>query len=435
MTHPTLILFDELDRDGRLVSIDDDHAMALASTRLVEARPERTGWRLVPAGRVGSVRMSDLQVEVRPNARVGLTRLLFLLGYARDPGWRDHTVLAHGDDDLWPALAESLVRLTRAALAPGVLQGYRTVDESLRTVRGRIRMGDQITRRPGQMVPIEVTYDEFTVDIAENQILRAALRWMQGVPRLSEAARAGLSHLDGQLAGVSIFTPRVRMPEWRADRRNARYVPALRLAEIVLANCSAESGPQGLHMASFVVDMAKVYEDFVGMALTEALAGYPGGTRLQYPTRLDLADHPGGTAAIPMRVDIVHTLNGRPTLVFDAKYKAASPTGTYPNADHYQMLAYCTALRVPTAWLVYAGPGAPARRRISNTDVTIVEYPLDLSQAPRDVLTGVQGLADLAWAESRLSQTLLVLQSCPTVEVGPAEHPSSSSILTGRSRA
>ena len=52
----------------------------------------------------------------------------------------------------------------------------------------------------------------------------------------------------------------------------------------------------------------------------------------------------GAKAAIPMYVDIVHTVNRRPRLVFDAKYKAESPSGRYPNADHYQMLAYCTAL-------------------------------------------------------------------------------------------
>ena len=92
MTHPTLIVFDELDRDGRHVSIDDDHATVLAGTRLVEARADRNGWRLVPTGRVGSVRIGGLQVEVRPKDKVGLTRLLFLLGYARDPGWRPETV-------------------------------------------------------------------------------------------------------------------------------------------------------------------------------------------------------------------------------------------------------------------------------------------------------------------------------------------------------
>ena len=318
----------------------------------------------------------------------------------RDPGWRPETVLAHRDDDLWPALAESLVRLARAALGPGVLQGYLTIDESLRTVRGRIRIGDQITRRPGLMVPIEVTYDEFTVDIAENRILRTALRRMLQVPGVSESARAGLGHLDGQLAGVSLIPPGDRLPEWRADRRNTRYVPALRLAEVVLVNTSAETGPHGLQMASFVVDMANVYEDFVGTALTEALAGYPGGTMTdpQYRSRLDVPEG-DGRAGIHMALDVVHTVNGQPVLVFDAKYKAASATGTYPNADHYQLLAYCTALQVPTAWLVYAH-GPQGRRRIVNTDITIMEHSLDLSAEPADLLRQVDVLADAAWAEA-----------------------------------
>jgi 5-methylcytosine-specific restriction enzyme subunit McrC len=398
MTLRTLITFDELNQDGEFAEISDAQAIALGGTRLVETRPEPGGWRLVPTGRVGSVRIGDLQIDVRPKERVGLTRLLFLLGYARDPGWQPETVVAHRDDDLWPALAESLVRLTRAALGPGVLQGYRTVEESLRTVRGRIRIGDQITRRPGQMVPIEVTHDEFTVDIAENQILRSALRWMQGVPRLSDSARAGLGHLDGQLAGVSIVPPGTGLPEWRGDRRNARYVPALRLAEIALANGSAESGPEGLQMASFVVDMAKVYEDFVGTALTEALARYPGGTRLQYPSRLDVAEG-DGRPGISMAVDIVHTVRSRPVLVFDAKYKAASATGAYPNADHYQMLAYCTALKVPTAWLVYAN-GPKGRRRIVNSDVTVMEHSLNLSAEPVELLAQMDAVAAAAWKEA-----------------------------------
>ncbi|MGB8022051.1 MAG: hypothetical protein WCF04_12540, partial [Candidatus Nanopelagicales bacterium] len=220
------------------------------------------------------------------------------------------------------------------------------------------------------------------------------------VPRLSDTTRAGLGHLDGHLAGVTVLPPGTRVPEWRADRRNGRYVPALRLAEIVLANCSAETGPGGLEMAGFVVDMARVYEDFVGTALTEALARYPGGTRLQHPSRLDIPEAPGTRAAIPMKVDVVHAVNGRPRMVFDAKYKAADPGGTYPNADHYQMLAYCTALQVPTAWLVYAGGGAPARRRVVNTDVTVVEYPLDLSAPPTALLDRVDCLARSAWDEA-----------------------------------
>jgi 5-methylcytosine-specific restriction enzyme subunit McrC len=398
VTEPRLVILDELDRDGWVGSLDDAHAAALAATGLVEVRLERSEWRLLPRGMVGSTRIGDLQVEVRPKHRVGLTRLLFLLGYARNPGFRPEDVSGAADADLWPALAESLARLARTALGPGVLQGYRTVDEALRTVRGRIRIGDQITRRPGQMIPIEVTHDEFTVDIAENQILRTALRRMLTVPRLSPQARASLGHLHGQLAGVTVLPPGTRLPQWRASRLNQRYSPALRLAEIVLANTSAETGAGSLQMASFVVDMARVYEDFVGTALREALARYPGGTETQYRTRLDKADYPG-QVGIAMYVDVVHVVRGTPRLVFDAKYKAADPKGQYPNADHYQMLAYCTALEVPTAWLVYAGGGEPVRRRILNTAITVVEYPLDLTADPAALLGQIEALAAQAWRE------------------------------------
>lgn len=391
------IILDELDREGVIIDISDAHAALLVSTRLVEVRPERFGWRLLPRGTVGSARIGDMQVDVRPKEKVGLTRLLFLLGYAKDPSFRPEFVFAAPENDLWPALAESLARLTRIALGPGVLQGYRTVNESLRTVRGRIRIGDQIRRRPGQMIPIEVTHDQFSVDIAENQILRTALRRMLAVPRLNRASRESLGHMDGQLSGVTVLAPGTKPPQWRPTRLNRRYSPALGLAEVILANGSAETGDGHLQMAAFVVDMARVYEDFVTTALREALSRYPGATRSQHPTRLDEIDLPGAPG-ITMYVDVVHLVGGVPRLVFDAKYKAADPRGQYPNADHYQMLAYCTALRVPIAWLIYAGSGPTRTRRIVHTDTTVVEYPLDLRVDPLVLLSKVDSVVAAACA-------------------------------------
>jgi 5-methylcytosine-specific restriction enzyme subunit McrC len=385
------IVLDELDREGGLALLDGGQADLLAQTRLLEVRPEHDQWRLLPRGLVGSVRLGDVQVDVRPKEKVGLTQLLFLLGYAADPGFRPEDVAATPDADLWPALAESFIRLTRTALGPGVLQGYRTIEEALRTVRGRIRIGDQITRRPGRMIPIEVTHDEYTTDIPENQLLRTALRRMLAVPRLTEGAKASLGHLDGQLDGITVLPPKSPLPAWTASRLNGRYVPALRLAELILANLAVESGAGQLQTAAFVVNMADVYEAFVGTALREALAPYPGNTRTQYPTRLDEPDYPG-RPGLPM----YHS----PRLIFDAKYKAADPRGQYPNADHYQMLAYATALQLNAAWLVYAGPGTPRARRIVHTDKTIIEYPLDLDTEPSELLARVASLAEAAWAHS-----------------------------------
>jgi 5-methylcytosine-specific restriction enzyme subunit McrC len=95
----------------------------------------------------------------------------------------------------------------------------------------------------------------------------------------------------------------------------------------------------------------------------------------------------------------VHLLGGRPVMVYDAKYKAASDVGASLSADHYRMLAYCTSLRVPTAWLVYAGPGEIKLRRILNTDIDVVEFPLDLSLPPSEILASVADLAQQSWGE------------------------------------
>lgn len=394
------VVLDELDTAGRTVTLDSAMAATLSGTGLVEVRPVGADrWTLLPRKRVGAVRVDDLQVQVNPKDRVGLTRLLFLLGYAADPGFLNSSyedVEAEEHPDLWAALADSLARLTERALLHGVLQGYRTVDEAARTVRGRIRIGDQLARRPGMLLPLEITYDDYTVDTTENRILRTALRRMLAVPGLANTARARLAHLDGRLDGAEVFPRGFPIPHWQPSRLNTRYQPALRLAEVILRNCSAEAGPGDTHIAAFVVEMWKVFEDFVTVALRESLTRqYPGRTESQFIRYLDT------TSTVRLEMDVVHLVDDIPRLIFDAKYKVASGSGRYPNADHYQMLAYCTALHLQTAWLVYAG-GAdrPTPRQIVNTPITIVEYPLDLRLKPTELLAQIDRLAEKAWCRT-----------------------------------
>lgn len=385
---PRHIELDELRSDHELEPLTEEAGDALHASGLVNCVRAGEGmWRLTPAGRVGAVQLDDLLVSVQPKEKVGISQLLFLLGYAKDAGFRPEDVDGVNGSDLWAAPGESLARQGERALARGALYGYVHVEESLRTVRGRIRISDQLTRRPGMLLPLEVSFDDHTIDIPENRILRAAVRVMVQIPRLDDVVRRRLHHLDSKLEGVTTLRRGAALPSWTPSRANARYVSALRLAAVMLRNCAAESGLGGVRVASFVVNMATVFEDFATVALTEALARYPGNTRAQYPAYLDEEQ------GISMRVDVVHSFNGRPAVVYDAKYKAASSSGQYPNADHYQMLAYCTALKVRTAWLVYAGAGGAQRRRILNTGVDAVEYPLDLSRSPREVLSSVEQLA------------------------------------------
>lgn len=400
------VQLDELDAEGVVCTLSDGHARALAGTGLLEVRPEGVDrWRLLPRGMVGAVRIGDLQVQVNPKDKVGVQHLLFLLGYAENPGFRPEHVSAEAHDQLWPALAESLARSAERALARGVLQGYRTVDGALRTVQGRIRIGDQISRRPGQVIPLEVTYDEFTVDTAENRILRSALRRMAQVVRVDPAVRRRLLHLETRPEGVSTLRSGQPLPRWLPNRANERYQPALWLAAIVLRNTSARTAPGGLSVASFVVPMWSVFEQFVTVALTEALATQQGRTERQFTTTLDEPRSDRAVGDIRMDIDVVQCdVWGCPTVVYDAKYKVASPMGRYANADHYQMLAYCTALQVPVAWLVYAqGVDSPTRRQVRNSDVTVVEFPLNLAVPPEVLLRQVDELARVSTGQVSLS--------------------------------
>lgn len=93
------------------------------------------------------------------------------------------------------------------ALRRGLMQGYRPTEESALVVRGRIREAEQIRRRFGMTLPVEVAYDEFSTDIPENRILRTAVDRLLRLPGVPGDVRRRLLHQRVRLADI---TPVVR---------------------------------------------------------------------------------------------------------------------------------------------------------------------------------------------------------------------------------
>jgi len=80
--------------------------------------------------------------------------------------------------------------------------------------------------------------------------------------------------------------------------------------------------------------------------------------------------------------------------VVDAKYKAEKPSG-FPDADLYQMLAYCTALGLDRGRLVYArGNETASRHEVRNAQITLVCHVIDLNSDPVRLLVEVGRLAN-----------------------------------------
>ncbi|MFJ9647459.1 McrC family protein [Streptomyces sp. NPDC101206] len=377
--------------------LPDAVGRALLDSKILEqAVPdpyEQGMWRLRAGSKVGAVAITvpgGERITVRIAPKVPVARLLFLLGYSRDPhGWRDGTVDLADHSELLPAFAHAVERQTERALRQGLLQGYRATEESALVVRGRIREGDQARRRFGLPLPVEVAYDEFTTDIAENRILRTAVDRLLRLPGVPRTVRRRLSHHRVRLADVTPVVRGREIPAWRPTRLNGRYHQALRLAQVVLDGSSGEHLPGGLRMDGFLFDMNTVYEDFVCVALQEALRVHGGRSVLQTQ---DL--YMDERAAVRLRPDFVwYGDSGAPHIVADAKYKARVRQG-YPNEDLYQMLAYCTALRLPEGHLVYAKGSAPhTDHRVRHAGVILHQHALDLDQGPNAVLADMRTLA------------------------------------------
>jgi 5-methylcytosine-specific restriction enzyme subunit McrC len=372
------------------VPLTTDQARLLAASEVVSVVPtlDHSGrWFVGPAGKVGAARIGDLTVRITP--KVKIARLLFLLGYSvHGPAWQPSAVDLGISADLVPAIAAALWRQLARAIHQGLLPGYVTVEEASPVLRGRLRESAQLAARHGLPLPLEIQHNEFTVDIAENQILRTAAERMLLVPRVDDESRRMLRRLLRDFADVSSIPCGDSIPAWRPTRLNARYHAALRLAELVLRATSVEHATGTVAVNGFLLDMPRLFQDFVTVALHEAIEGACGGRVAAEP--LHHLDEAGRVRLYP---DIVWHADGSPAAVIDAKYKAEKPRG-YPNADLYQMLAYCTVLGLRTGHLVYArGNEEPTRHILRGASVEIACHALDLDQSPNALLAEVHELA------------------------------------------
>jgi 5-methylcytosine-specific restriction enzyme subunit McrC len=372
---------------AQIVSLNRAELDAVRALKLLDIAPTADPglWELRAGRKIGVARAGDLQVTITP--KIPISRLIFLIGYSKKPIWSGDEVELDEEEDLLPAIAEAFSRLAQRALEQGLLHGYRSTEEALPVLRGRLRESEQLRRRFGWAMPLEVRFDDFTVDIAENQILLAAAAVLLRSPGVGELARQRLLRLRLQLADVTVLERGAPRPHWAPSRLNGRYQPALRLAEIILAGDSFEHRLGDLTLTGFTFDMWRIYEDFVCRALREAFAVHGGLVRLQNHWHLD------DSRAILMKPDLVWYVGGTAVAVVDAKYKAEKPEG-FPDADLYQLLAYCTALGLPEGHLVYArGEAEPRRHRIPGANIEIHCHTLDLQQTPQELLGQLRGLA------------------------------------------
>ena len=320
----------------------------------VEPAPTLEGtYRLRPGSTVGAFETATLSVTIQP--KISIPRLLSLVCYAMAkfkprPDLFDYPQ-NYGLPDV---LALAFVSAARRAFGNGLLHGYRTEEDSLHSVRGRIRFDDQIRHQLGIAPPIEVRYSEFTDDILVNRLVKAATYRLARMRLQFAPARRQLGWVADSLNNVTLleFAP-CALPEINFDRLNEHYGEVVSLSRLILRRSTFELERADVRASGFLVDMDEVFQEFVTEALRQKLKLPPHRFLEKNIESLDDGDR------ISLRPDLTWWEETDCVFVGDAKYKNISERSV-PTGDIYQILAYATALDLPGGLLIYAQDEANA---------------------------------------------------------------------------
>ncbi len=349
-------------------------------------------YRIKPGSTVGAVEIGDLSVLIRP--KICIPQLLSLACYTIGKVKFQPQDFDFPEEYALPdVLAHALAFHARRAFSRGLLHGYRTEEETLYTVRGRIQFDEQIRRRFGIPLPVEVRYDEFTDDILANQLVKAAAYRLGRMRPRSSKARKDLGWIAGMLDNVSFVDfPGSDVREVTFDRLNEHYQGVVGLSRLILRHSAFESKRGDVRASGFLIDMNVLFQEFLTVALREALGVSEREFREYTISSLDLPP-PGQNGKVHLRPDLVWRQNSKCVFVGDAKYKNVTEERV-PNADIYQILAYATALNLPGGLLIYAqGEADVATYVVRHSGKRLEVTALDLSGTLDEALTRVKVLA------------------------------------------
>jgi 5-methylcytosine-specific restriction enzyme subunit McrC len=367
----SVIRLEEWTRSAPMTLSEQSLRVLAGLGHLIELRPDGRRWTLRPKGIVGRITLQEGTLELHPKHPV--QSLCHMIAAVAGVPRLFEPITTLGDGALPDLLVAGFVQRTEALLTEGLRRDYVERREPLAVLRGRLDLPAHL-RRPEELVTdLSCLHEDFTLDTRFNAVLRQTADACHS----SWPPIAGrLLRLRHRLAGLP--TARLRPEEidrFRYDRLTEVYRPVHAFCRWILAGTRLGLGTEhGALGASFVAEMAPLFERFVSLSLRARLRP-PWHVKLQERVALDQAH------ALELRPDVVVYRDERPVAVVDAKYKLRSQ-GVPKNPDAYQLLAYARRYGVRRVWLVY--PDQPVGERVLVTHDganEIVSVGLDLGAA------------------------------------------------------
>lgn len=355
MTEPRSVILREHEAREERLGDEDVRYLQQHFGKVIRVRPTSTRgrWRLETRAVVGTIVAPGVEIRIRP--KCGTKNLFAMLSHAHGLAkLRPELVHQAEDEDLRELLVLILVGHVEALVRAGLRRGYVEESGRLGVLRGRLLLDEQLRTPPGRSTTLACRYEDYTADLPLNQVIAYTL---------TQLGPMGLEALDQRLRKLRVSFSRLTTRRFRPadldqfvyDRLNVHYEVIHGICRLILEARGAEDGPGALPMGSFLVNMDTLFQSFMAKWLEEHL---PPPWRVRAQGRESLDRH----GRFRMYPDLL--LHHGPTLrlVADTKYKLHR--GEPLSADLYQALAYCRALSLRAAVLVYPDLDQPGKHLV-----------------------------------------------------------------------
>ncbi|MFT5438183.1 MAG: 5-methylcytosine-specific restriction enzyme subunit McrC [Alphaproteobacteria bacterium] len=270
-------------------------------------------------------------------------------GAMADLGWQRYDLL------------EILIRLFCDRLFSVVHRGlsrrYVGHENDLAALRGRLNVKRQFTSLLSTPQKLACRYEDLSVDIPLNQIMKAAVTRLRTITRAAENQRR-LTELAFVFADVSTIAVRdLRWDQVVLNRTNIAWDTLIKLAKMLLGERFQTTSSGGARGFSLMFPMNILFEEYIGRSIRRVLSGTGLNVQLQGPVKHALIG-PNSAPYFRTKPDIVISRDGKPLLVIDTKWKRLkgvldNPKQGVGQADVYQMMAYAHVYGCARMMLLY----------------------------------------------------------------------------------
>lgn len=312
--------------------------------------PRRVGEAIQLRNYVGTLTLKGgKQIEILPkidiaagsevDARKAFVDMLRTLGGNRAFKAMGKTKVDTASIPIFEIFAAMFLEEASRVASAGLVAGYTERHARQQFVKGRIDFASQAKEGPVHAELLHMDYDEFSLNRAENRLIKSTLELLRRRCCLSDNKRIAartLTVFEGVPASTRYDADFAECSQGRDVRR---YRTLLMWCEVFLKDNSLTTFKGSKVAEAILFPMERLFEDYVAAKLKQAL------TRTSESSLSRISSQVTGKSlfdngCIRLRPDIIAYRNDGTCVVLDTKWKRVSESKDLSVSDMHQMYAY-----------------------------------------------------------------------------------------------